>query len=109
MPRTSLQLKPKKKNVVAPAVLQVLLGKKSSYNQDSVQFYKANGVWTFQLDDDGCYCQTTLEMGKDLCGNGIQNRFGVDLQDTGCGRVSTKKSLFIYVRMNEPKQAACTC
>ena len=125
---------------------KVLIGKKSSYPQDAVQFYKAsrlhsinqngatsgfemcfaigsqhltcresqpkhvsnpdfgiknppiwfmiacwqaNGVWSFMLDDDNCYCQTTLEIGHDMCGSSVTSRFGVDLSDPGCGRSIT--------------------
>ena len=84
------------KNNFQPTVLR---GSASGVGQDSFAFYPVNGVYSLILDDDNCYCQTTLEMGYRICTNSDStSTFGVDMADRGCGQPTTKKSLFLFFR-----------
>lgn len=78
----------------------VLRGSGPTQSQDSVQFRRtSNGVWSFMLDDDNCYCHTTLEYGRQTCNNNDYNRYGVELMDRSCVESSSlSKSLFFFYR-----------
>jgi hypothetical protein len=66
-----------------------------------VAFYKVHGVWSYALDDDNCYCHTTIEIGARLCQGNDSPQFGVDMVDNACGQPTTGKSMFMYFRKKD--------
>jgi hypothetical protein len=69
----------------------VLRGSITHTSQDSFNYVECCGTWSFILDDDGCYCHTTLEAGSRICSSGNCNSctYGVDfIRDQGCGHVA---------------------
>eukprot|EP00049_Salpingoeca_infusionum_P025479 m.19629 g.19629 ORF g.19629 m.19629 type:complete len:717 (-) comp8058_c0_seq3:100-2250(-) len=76
-----------------------LQGNRHETAQDSWMYREACGVRSFLLDDDNCYCLTTLEAGMRMCGSGCDSYFGVDnVFDSGCNYVSNSKNLMMYFR-----------
>eukprot|EP00056_Hartaetosiga_gracilis_P004217 m.72633 g.72633 ORF g.72633 m.72633 type:complete len:725 (-) comp11747_c0_seq1:75-2249(-) len=77
----------------------VLNGGASSIVSDSFQYRDHNGIKSLALDDDNCYCHTTLEMGRQMCGSGGESNIGVELYDNQCTlSASTNNHLYIFFR-----------
>lgn len=70
--------------------------------QDSVMFRPGTGgYWSFMIDDDNCYCHTSIEYGQQACNNNDYNRFGVEVMDRSCSESSSmQKSIFMFYRNN---------
>lgn len=72
--------------------------------QDSWTYRDACGTKSFSLDDDNCYCYTSIEVGSRLCGSGCTTNYGVDrLYDSYCNYVSNSagragRGLTMYFR-----------
>eukprot|EP00041_Stephanoeca_diplocostata_P038091 m.1476627 g.1476627 ORF g.1476627 m.1476627 type:complete len:779 (-) comp25157_c0_seq38:6290-8626(-) len=78
----------------------VLSGTGPTAAQDSWAYESECGVGSFTLDDDNCYCLTSLEAGKRMCGSSCTSAYGVDaLYDSYCNFVSNSaNSLTLYYR-----------
>lgn len=67
-------------------------------------YREQGGVKGFILDDDCCDCNSTLNVGSNLCGAGAGNYgdgfgFGVDnLDDRACSTPESYKSLFLFFK-----------
>ena len=72
---------------------------------DSFQYRFESGIKSFALDDDNCYCQTTLEMGYAMCGctdGAGTGLLGVDsLNGDGCSAPSSGNALVLYFRRSQ--------
>lgn len=42
----------------------------------TISCHTTTGIKSFQLDDDNCYCHTTLDMGASMCGTGGDSNKG---------------------------------
>ena len=74
---------------------KVFFGKFKGVSQDSWQYSdQCGGIRSFALDDDTCYCLTTIEAGKPMCGSGCgANVYGVDkLYDEYCQQNQNEKN-----------------
>lgn len=80
-----------------------VIGGRSPQTQDSWTYRDQCGTVGFSLDDDNCYCHTTLELGRRFCGTGCSGNYGMDwLRDTGCNFVQnsmTNRYLALYFRV----------
>lgn len=81
---------------------RVRRGQGPAVTQDSVVFRPAHeNYWSFMLDDDNCYCHTSIEYGKQTCTGSSSTRFGVEVMDRGCTQsASLEKSIFMFYRNN---------
>lgn len=93
---------------------KVFRGKFKGVTQDSWQYSdQCSGIRSFALDDDTCYCLTTIEAGKPMCGGGCgANVYGVDkLYDEYCQQTqdSHHNGLTMYWRdcTNDNVYAGC--
>ena len=79
----------------------VLKGGFHGTTMDSFEYRVENGIKSFSLDDDNCYCLTSLEMGRSMCScsAGSGTTAGVDtFNGASCSQVSTSNGMVLFFR-----------